>query len=222
MQTVLLGDEIKRRRRELGLTQRELGEGICEAVTISRLENNKQLPSYSCIKVLLQRLDLPDDRYFALLSKNESQIKSLREEIIPCNARRQNEAGLAYVRKLEKLAEPDDHITQQFILRSKVILGKPDGTAYTYSEKLEMLMRAIRLTVPRFELDHIKNFLYGKDEVKVINQIANVYSNGGEHEKAADIYNQLLAYIHHHFENLQHSEGLFPLVSFDYAHELCF
>jgi tetratricopeptide (TPR) repeat protein len=84
-----------------------------------------------------------------------------------------------------------------------------------------MLMQAIRLTVPRFELNHIRNFLYGTDEVKVINQIANIYSENGEHEKAANIYNQLLAYIQNHFENPQRSEGLFPLVSFDYAHELC-
>ena len=41
MQEMFLGDVIKRRRLELNLTQEQLCQGICEPITISRLENGK-------------------------------------------------------------------------------------------------------------------------------------------------------------------------------------
>ena len=38
MKEVFLGEVIRQRRLELGLTQEELCEGICEPMTISRFE----------------------------------------------------------------------------------------------------------------------------------------------------------------------------------------
>lgn len=79
MREVFLGEYMKQRRLELGLTQEELCEGICEPITISRMENGRQTPSRNRINALLQRLGLPDDRYFALLSKREEEIAALQK-----------------------------------------------------------------------------------------------------------------------------------------------
>ena len=81
MKNVFLGEYIKQRRLDLGLTQEQLCDGICEPMTLSRLENGKQTPSRNRINALLQRLGLPDDRYFALLSKNELEMEALQKEI---------------------------------------------------------------------------------------------------------------------------------------------
>lgn len=83
-----------------------------------------------------------------------------------------------------------------------------------------MLFKAIRLTVPNFDIDAIADGLYSIDEAKVINQIALVYSNHGENQKAIHIYDQLLQYIKKHFQNILQSGGLLPLVAFNYAREL--
>ena len=56
MKNVFLGEYIKQRRLDLGLTQEQLCDGICEPVTLSRLENGKQTPSRNRINALLQRL----------------------------------------------------------------------------------------------------------------------------------------------------------------------
>jgi transcriptional regulator with XRE-family HTH domain len=220
VQELFLGEYIKQRRLDLGLTQAQLCEGICESITISRLENGKQTPSRHCINALLQRLGLPDDRYVALLSKNEMEISALQKEIISCNVRHETEQGLAHIAQLESLCDPDDGILQQFILRSKVLLGKPGGEAYTPDEKQELLLRAIRLTVPRFDLKKIEHNLYSVDEVKVINQLADVSSKRGQHKRAIDIYRQLLRYVQSHFQNMLRSNGLLPLIAYNYAREL--
>jgi transcriptional regulator with XRE-family HTH domain len=219
MQEVFLGEYIKQRRLELGLTQEELCDGICEPMTISRVENGRQTPSRNRINAILQRLGLPDDRYFALLSKNEMEIAALQREIVSCNVHHETEQGLSKIQALEAITEPDDQITKQFILRSKVLLGKADGP-YSFEEKLAMLLEAIHLTVPKFNLDEINQNLYSMDEVKIINQIAKVYSENGQNKKAIDIYSQLLKYIKKHFQDVLQSNGMLPMITHNYAREL--
>lgn len=223
MKKLFVGEVIRKRRMELGLKQYELCEGICEPVTMSRLETGKQTPSYNKLKTILQRLGLPDDQCYMLLSKNEMLISDLQTEITSCNVLKDPERGLPKIEELEKIVEPDDTLTRQFILRSKASLGKKENgqiIAYTFEEKLEMLFEAIRLTAPNFDIDTIYEGLYSIDEVKVINQIATVYSDLKQHKKAIDIYYQLLKYIKKHFQNILQSGGLLPLVAFNYAREL--
>ena len=81
MRELSLGEYIKQERIKQGITQEQLCEGICEPITISRMENGKQTPSYTRIRTFLQRLGIPDNQYFALLSQNEIEIKTLQDEI---------------------------------------------------------------------------------------------------------------------------------------------
>lgn len=176
MQNILIGDYIKQRRKELKLTQEQVCDGICDPVSLSRIENGKQTPKRSIINALLQRLGLPDARYYALASESELKIEALKKEIIGCNITCKVNIGFQKIEELQKEAEPDDTLTQQFILRSKAILGALDKR-YSSEEQLALLLQAIHLTVPNFDLEEINQHLYTFDEVKAIVQIANVYSN---------------------------------------------
>lgn len=219
MQNFFLGDYIKQKRLDLGLTQEQLCEGICEPMTLSRLENGKQTPGRNRINALLQRMGLPDDRYFALLSKNELEMEALQKEIVACNMTEQVAEGFEKLAQFEALAAPDDQIAQQFILSSKVLLGRLDGR-YMPREQIGMLMQAIRLTVPRFDLENIESFLYTKDEITIINQIGLAYSDDGQNKKAAEIYYQLLRYVRKHFKETITLIGALPLVLYNYARVL--
>ena len=219
MQNFFLGDYIKQKRLDLGLTQEQLCDGICEPMTLSRLENGKQTPGRNRINALLQRMGLPDDRYFALLSKNELEMVALQKEIVACNVNEQVAEGFEKLAQFEALAAPDDQIAQQFILSSKVLLGRLDGR-YMPREQIGMLMQAIRLTVPRFDLENIESFLYTKDEITIINQIGLAYSDDGQNKKAAEIYYQLLRYVRKHFKETITLIGALPLVLYNYARVL--
>lgn len=223
MKEYRIGEIIRQRRIELGLTQEELCEGVCETSTMSRIENGKQAPSKTKLNVLMQRLGLPDDRYYAFLSDNEAKIADLQKEIVSCNVLKDSVRGLQALSLMEEIAEEDDKTVQQFILRSRAILGRLEGKAvveYSLQEKKEILLRAIRLTSPKFHIDAIKEGLYSIDEVKIINQIAQIYSSTVNHEKTIIIYKQLLEYIEEHFMNIFQFSGLLPLVTYNYAREL--
>ena len=210
MKNVFLGEYIKQRRLDLGLTQEQLCDGICEPMTLSRLENGKQTPSRNRINALLQRLGLPDDRYFALLSKNELEMEALKKEISACGVTAKPSDGFEKLAQLEKMTDPDDQIARQYILSFKVLLGRLDGR-YTPKEQIDLLMQAIRLTVPRFELDQIEQFLYSRDEITMVNQIGLAYSDDSQNEKVAEIYAQLLRYVRKHFQETITSIGVLPL-----------
>lgn len=104
-----------------------------------------------------------------------------------CNALKHVNEGFDKISQLEKIVKPDDQITQQFILRSKVLLGGLDKR-YSCDERIQMLMQAIQMTIPNFRLSKIEDYLYTLDEMKLVNQIGNAYSLAGDNEKAADIF----------------------------------
>ena len=85
---------------------------------------------------------------------------------------------------LKKIVKPDDQITQQFILQSKVLLGGLDKR-YSSDERIQMLMQAIQMTIPNFRLSKIEDYLYTLDEMKLVNQIGNAYSLAGDNEKSS-------------------------------------
>lgn len=224
MKIDLLGEVIREKRVALGLTQLKLSDGICEPITISRLENGTQVPSFSKLQRIFQKLDLPESRYHVLLTTEEIEIEELQKRIVSCNVRKDPQEGIELLNQLKKLDVSKEAYIQQFILRSRVILGEaePDGTIHPYPlpQQLEMLMDALRLTSPEIDLEELNKYRYTLDEAKTINQIANVYSNMGEYKKAADIYYQLLKYVKKNFQNITQSGGLLPLVSFNYSRTL--
>lgn len=229
MQEVFLGEAIRKRRLALGLTQEQLCEGICEPITISRLENGKQTPSRNRINALLERLDMPADRYFALLSRNELELEALHKQITACNVRffKANraeqaairEAALEAHRELEAIMEADDTISRQLLLRSRVILGKEDGP-YSPAEQRAILLDAIRLTHPKFDPEEINLYLYTTDEIKIINQLALTFAAEDDHLGAITIFRQLYNYIHKHFHNIPPIRAHLAMVALNYAQEL--
>lgn len=230
MKEMFLGEYIKQERLKKGITQEQLCEGICEPITVSRMENGKQTPTYNRIRAFLQRLGLPDERYFALLSKNEQEIKTLQDEIRADSIRFERTAledrphiqaaGLQKLEQLEKLAEPDDRIIRQYIMSERATLGKPDGP-YSPEERLNLLLEALRITVPNLDLEEINLGLYSMEETTLLNKVAVAYAQMGQEKKAIDIYRQLLKYVQKHYcDGMSRYAGKFALVAHNYTRTL--
>lgn len=200
MEIMYLGEAVRQRRKSLGLTLEMVCEGLCTIMTLSRFEKRLQTPSRDCVAAIFQRLGLPGDQYCAQLTKAEAQLIRLRTEIISYCGQFEHTLGeerqqarknaLEKLRDLERCIKEDDRINQQFILGMRATLEP-----YPPQEQLEMLIKAIRLTVPRFDPEEISNCLYCRNEVVIINKIAIRYFLCGERKKALDIYEQLLKLI---------------------------
>lgn len=218
MEGMFIGEYIREKRKELGYSQAKLCDGICEPITLSRFERGKQMPSRDKIRDLLRRLGLPEE-YAYFPTKDEIVIDGLQKDIISCNVHHDQENGLKKIEMLEKIAQKENKQIRQFILRSKVLLGKPDGE-YSFSEKLDMLINAIQLTSPNFDISKIQDGLYTIEEIKIINQLGLIHSRDDKHEEAADAFGQLLEYINMRYDNVGVLGGCFPMISYNYALEL--
>lgn len=218
-----LGKTVLQRREQLGVSQQVVCEGLCTAMTLSRFEKGRQTLSRDCVMAILQRLGLPDDRYYAQLTKKENRLVLLRKDISSCCKQFEQASGedrqQARKEALDKLDEliccvkKDDRINQQFILGVQATLGADPS-----KNRLDILMEAIRLTSPRFDLNHLSNCLYSANEVVIINKIAVSYSRNGQHRKAIDIYRQLLAL----FQERTPNHKYLPLIAHNCAQYLGF
>ena len=85
-----------------------------------------------------------------------------------------------------------------------------------------MLLEAIRLTVPRFDLGKIASFSYTVEEIMLVNQIARVYANSGNRRKAIGISSQLLKHIEKNNASLNHYPRQFCLVASNCALDLAY
>lgn len=220
MNTWTVGQYIKDKRKKLGMSQTELCCGICDSMTISRLENGHNIPSTRILTALLERLGLPTDRFYALVSEEDEKIEILKEQIIDCNVEQNHLKALELLSDLKNLADKDDTITWQFILWTKAINGTADGP-YPSQTELEILMDAIHLTIPYFDLHHILEYRYSLDEMKLVVRMAQVYSNIGHHELALSIYSDCYQYVMKNNQKIKRSAGLISHVAYNYARELC-
>lgn len=230
MQEQFVGETIQQKRLELGLTQEELCAGLCDPSTLSRIENGRQAPSRNLLNALLERLGLPTDRYYTILTSSEAEADALRSEIDDNIVRFQQSLGkerhrarldaLERLNKLESILGDNDNITRQYILAKRVALGKKTGP-YSLDAGLDMLLKAIRLTVPRFDSETLGGRLYSLDEAEIISQIAGTYSRAEQHEKAAGIFYQLLTYMQEHYQNVTHPSRHLAPAALSYARELC-
>ena len=229
MRELSLGEYIKQERIKQGITQEQLCEGICEPITISRMENGKQIPSYTRIRTFLQRLSLLDNQYFALLSQNELKTKTLHDEILadailfehsgPEDRSKIRETGMQKLAAFGKLAKPDDGIIHQYILAMKGTFGKP-GEPYSPKERLELLWEALHITVPNCDIEEINHGLYSLDEISLILQIGNIYTKLGQPNKSIDIYRQLFKYAQKHYHKPAQYAGKFALIAHNYTKTL--
>ena len=223
MNTYYIGEIIRQKRIEKGLTQEELSEGICEHSTLSRIETGRQTPSKTVLNCLLEKLDLPSERYYAFVDEHDMEIENLKIEITACSVTHKREQGLQELAKLEKLVDKKDNINQQFILKTKVSLGKYEGEnviSYTDDEILDILFKAIKLTVPRFDIEEINRCLYCVEEIKIINHLAIVYERKGEQRISLEIWRQLLKYIKKNHHLAIRNKGVMSLVSYNYSRSL--
>ena len=221
MKVKYLGEIVRQQRKMLGVSQEQVCEGLCTPMTLSRFESGRQTPSRDCVVAILQRLGLPDDRYYAQLTREETRLALLKKEMLASCSQFEQAFGeerrqarmnaLEKLRDLERCVKEDDRINQQFILRMKITLE-----TYPPQKKLEMSMNAIRLTSPQFDPDEIGKCLYCANELIIINKIAVHYASCGQGGKAIDIYEQLLKLVLKRSPN----QDCLYLITYNYARYL--
>lgn len=218
MQGYNIGYYIKRIRQEKGISQEALYKGLCSRSTIHRIESGKQQPTMFTAIHLLQRLGLDENSFLVPLGPQDFEICNLKKEIVALNAQFQFEQALERIDRLEKLVAPKDRLAQQFLLRSRALAGyRQDGERlpYDYPTQRQMLLDALDITHPDFDLEKIERCLLSIEDIKSLNQIAITYSETGDRRFAIRIYEQLLRYPSQNLLSIDALLGVVPMLHYN-------
>ena len=218
MQGYNIGYYIKRIRQEKGISQEALYKGLCSRSTIHRIESGKQQPTMFTAIHLLQRLGLDENSFLVPLGPQDFEICNLKKEIVALNAQFQFEQALERIDRLEKLVAPKDRLAQQFWLRSRALAGyRQDGERlpYDYPTQRQMLLDALDITHPDFDLEKIERCLLSIEDIKSLNQIAITYSETGDRRFAIRIYEQLLRYPGQNLLNIDALLSVVPMLHYN-------
>lgn len=206
-----IGNFIKQRREELGITQAELAEGLCSLPTLSRLENGSQIPHGNTLRALLQRLGYSDALMFQPAGRKEFEIDRLKNEI------RRQYTSQNYQKAKELFAKLDDYkkhfsvMDQQFYNRMYVNLNKND---IPNLEIIETLENTIRLTHNNFSIDNLPMVLT-YDEATILNSLAGYLEADGKRNQAIKILYHLKEFYEKGFVDEQEMLKVFPTILYN-------
>lgn len=140
-------DVIRIRREMLGMSQKELCEGICELKSLRKLENRLVEPHRDRVRDLFERLGLPRELTRTEIVTEEPEARRLMEELRECiNDRRIDEAEDLIVR-IRELVSVAVKCNLQVLLRAEINIAKmrKEIDAVEYYEKIRSILN---LTVP--------------------------------------------------------------------------
>lgn len=170
MQNNTLGETIRSLRKQAGLSQEELADGICSAVSISRIENGLQMPSRFVLEELLSKLGVGIYQICNIFYMNENQ-RAFEERADFVNKLISEEKWSKAKEQLSALTEnaKESAANEQLylLLDSSIKLheqGSPD-------EILTSLKQALSLTKPNIDLVDFSNTLLSIREVNILNAI---------------------------------------------------
>lgn len=218
-----IGELIAQRRKELHMTQEELSSGICEASTLSKIENGQHFPTKERLDALLQRLGLDANCYNAYVSVAEFELHELMYLAKQQIANSELENAEKTLSLLATKAKRKSRILQQFILYNEIILGNRKVgyfSEYTDERLLEELIKALRYTLPSIDLDEINNYYLTIQEITILNSIANWYYKTNNRKKALYLYDQILRYVQRHCMLMQDAAHIIPLITYNYSRVL--
>ncbi|CIS71857.1 transcriptional activator [Streptococcus pneumoniae] len=202
-----LAEKFRLKRKELGLSQQTLAEGICEQSQISKIERGHFIPSADLLFKLSQRLEVPLDYFFneqIEIKSNLSNFKQLSARLLDDR----NYEDLEYIYRIE--IERSTFLTLEdrtYLEWIKAIID-----FYQYDSKCEAIssLENILLKVSSNTLIYLK----------ALNTLSNFYSLVGREQEYEANYSHLMEL--YQTKNFEHQEFLFGYirVRYNYSHYL--
>lgn len=168
-------------RKTLGLSQTDLCHGICTQSTLSKFENNGQVPSFKILKQLCDRMNISIadimmtskesamaqkmfDADFCFITYDYEQIRKLLKQVNP-----------------KKLADRQDELHYNYLAGQLALDGDHDNVSALY------YFNAI-LTTPNLKANNIYRLL-------ALKGCSQVYASQNDLDKASHYFDQILPQI---------------------------
>lgn len=180
-------------RKSLSITQEQLSEDICSVETLSRIETGKQNPSRDVYELLMERMGRVRNRAYSILSVSDFKVlekMQLFEEAILSYDYHRAEYILEEIMK----KPGNTNLDKQFMIRAKSLIDYRMGRIST-DEFLEELIKAIRITIPKFGDISLVNWPLTYNETNIILNISTAYAEKQDYQKGINILEEAYSAI---------------------------
>lgn len=190
-----IGSLVRKLRKEQGITQRQLGMGICSGPTINRIETGERDMDMMLAIRIFQRLGYNPDK-FELYGDNEEfqqydQRIAIEKWIKLKNYDEAKRALEAYQKDWDKWIN-ENSLQRQFIGKIQGCLAIQSGDIEEGIEKLE---NAIKITVPEYRENWFETAILGEEELELITILSDANELSGRKTEAYDARVKIIRYI---------------------------
>lgn len=165
------GNLIRARRKVLGLSQEELSEGICDPVSISRIECCKVAPKREIYRKLLERVGMTGSRFENVVQMEQPELMELAVRISILLSHTKGEEAEPLIAELEQKMKHAGKFAKQYLMHVKAI-ALFDQEKITAEEHTAMQEEALYMTLPRAGFDRLAEWSFSRQEVDIINTLS--------------------------------------------------
>lgn len=165
-----LADIIRKRRLAFGWTQEELAEGICDPVSISRIENGVSNCRRGNLGALMDKIHLPGGTAICSVQLGRTDLYDIVEEI-------KRLSKFSRYEQMEPLFETlkqktvHDRYADQYVMSREATLQRNtkslDNNLYWKQQK-----QALYMTLPEKEPEDLEMWVFTRTEAMIINALA--------------------------------------------------
>ena len=192
-----IGNVIKRLRKQRGMTQEELAGLLMNRATLSKIESGSSIPSKRVLRLLLEKLCFDSTNVSAFfLSDEDVKYQRLMDDIDSRLAYGKYEEAEKLIAVLENDIEfMKSNFNAQYIQISKALIQYHEADDIMIF--LDLLIDAIKITIPTFAIDKISEYFLSKQEITIINKIAKCYRDNEQ----LDVSISILTALKENFDN---------------------
>jgi len=195
-----VGTLIKKLRIQQGMKQEDLAYPIIEQSTLSRIENGQTMPNKNTTEMLLERLGYNPGNIDIIIDKKTADIQKTMDELYELisiesihddQAERTKKAD-----EIITMLEGDEEFMAERVNRQYILLNKAMCALHRKDESgssavLDMLMEAMKISIPEYNEKDIDKYYLSKQDVRIINLTTMVYRDSGRVDDGINVLNLL-------------------------------
>ena len=204
-----IGLIIKNERERQRISQAMLCEGICSVSSLSRIENDIQVPNYDIAKALIEKLGLSDAIGAEFVNAQEYEHRLLEIKIERLISQRE------YVKAFELCEDSKEDFLLSPLRKQKFLVYEACYLCYEkcdYEKVIESVTDAIHITFSDYKENKTINHLLTDTEIHGINLLACARFHNGERLPAINTLNKLIEALEDANEIIDDRINLYPML----------
>lgn len=191
----MIHEYLSSKRKEKGITQKALSEGICEPETYSRVEGGKRAPSRKNFKALAERLDITWALYRGELVCEDFRAYELRRLQRMANIKGDTEKSLSLLGELEGILDMSIVENYQYVKCQEYVMRYRLGEI-SIEEASEKLKEILCMT-QKMDVDTSRLVYYSQTEMEIAANLAQLYRQCKKYKEAIELIEMIAKQMAH-------------------------